>query len=195
MGWRYKAGLFLILTVIIMWVTSAEVTQGIFEDYDHPFLMAYLGTSLLVLYLPIAFIKNGLFHFIRGRSNSSDDAENTDKSSFGMDSPIKVEVSETENKGLREENGNGMELKSQEEGMALETEQINIDVDKLKQYRELSNKEIARLGFYIAPIWFITEYLTNAALARTSVACTMVLTSTTGLFTLFIGAFLGQDSI
>ena len=127
--------------------------------------MAYLGTSLLVLYLPIAFIKNGLFHFIRGRSNSSDDAENTDKSSFGMDSPIKDdEVSETENKGLREEDGNVMDLKSQEEGMALETEQINIDVDKLKQCRDLSNKEMARLGFYIAPIWFITEVRTCLSL-------------------------------
>ena len=127
--------------------------------------MAYLGTSLLVLYLPIAFIKNGLFHFIRGRSNSSDDAENTDKSSFGMDSPIKDdEVSETENKGLREEDGNVMDLKSQEEGMALGTEQINIDVDKLKQYRDLSNKEMARLGFCIAPIWFITEVRTCLSL-------------------------------
>lgn len=27
MGWRYKAGLFLIGTVVIIWVTSAEVTQ------------------------------------------------------------------------------------------------------------------------------------------------------------------------
>lgn len=27
MGWRYKAGLFLIVTVVIIWVTSAEVTQ------------------------------------------------------------------------------------------------------------------------------------------------------------------------
>lgn len=27
MGWRYKAGLFLIAAVVIIWVTSAEVTQ------------------------------------------------------------------------------------------------------------------------------------------------------------------------
>ena len=29
MGWRYKAGLFLIGAVVIIWVTSAEVTQVI----------------------------------------------------------------------------------------------------------------------------------------------------------------------
>jgi len=39
------------------------------------------------------------------------------------------------------------------------------------------------------------QYLSNAALARTSVASTTVLSSTSGLFTLFIGVLLGQDSI
>ncbi|KAL7239656.1 hypothetical protein ACSBR2_005531 [Camellia fascicularis] len=194
MGWRYKAGLFLILTVIIMWVSSAEVAQGIFEEYDHPFALAYLGTSLLVLYLPIAFIKDGLYYCMRClSSDSSDDEENSVKPSSRLESPVKAdepvnEVSET----VKE---HGMELKSQEEGMVLDTEEINSGVDKLKQEKELNNKEMARLGLFIAPIWFITEYLTNAALARTSVASTMVLCSTSGLFTLFIGAFLRQDSI
>ncbi|KAF5945869.1 hypothetical protein HYC85_016097 [Camellia sinensis] len=194
MGWRYKAGLFLILTVIIMWVSSAEVAQGIFEEYDHPFALAYLGTSLLVLYLPIAFIKDGLYYCMRCRSSdSSDDEENSVKPSSRLESPVKAdepvnEVSET----VKED---GMELKSQEEGMVLDTEEINSGVDKLTKEKELNNKEMARLGLFIAPIWFITEYLTNAALARTSVASTMVLCSTSGLFTLFIGAFLRQDSI
>lgn len=43
-------------------------------------------------------------------------------------------------------------------------------------------------------VWLL-QYLSNAALARTSVASTTVLSSTSGLFTLFIGAFLGQDSL
>ncbi|XP_052732812.1 uncharacterized vacuolar membrane protein YML018C isoform X2 [Vigna angularis] len=85
MGWRYKAGLFLIATVVVIWVTSAEVTQDIFTDYKQPFAVTYLGASLM--------------------------------------------------------------------------------------------------------------YLSNAALARTSVASTTVLSSTSGLFTLFIGAFMGQDSL
>lgn len=39
------------------------------------------------------------------------------------------------------------------------------------------------------------QYLSNSALANTSVASTTVLTSTSGLFTLFFGALLGQDSL
>ncbi|KEH39836.1 uncharacterized vacuolar membrane protein YML018C isoform X2 [Medicago truncatula] len=64
-----------------------------------------------------------------------------------------------------------------------------------KEEKELTTKEIATYGFYIAPIWFITEYLSNAALARTSVASTTVLSSTSGLFTLFIGVLMGEDTL
>ena len=39
------------------------------------------------------------------------------------------------------------------------------------------------------------QYLSNAALANTSVASTTILSSTSGLFTLFFGAFLGEDSL
>lgn len=39
------------------------------------------------------------------------------------------------------------------------------------------------------------QYLSNAALARTSVASTTVLSSTSGLFTLFIGVLMGEDTL
>lgn len=39
------------------------------------------------------------------------------------------------------------------------------------------------------------QYSSNSALANTSVASTTVLTSTSGLFTLFFGALLGQDTV
>lgn len=39
------------------------------------------------------------------------------------------------------------------------------------------------------------QYLSNAALARTSVASTTVLSSTSGLFTLFAGVLLRQDTL
>ncbi|AQK46658.1 EamA-like transporter family [Zea mays] len=66
---------------------------------------------------------------------------------------------------------------------------------EVTQDKQLSTKEIATYGLYLCPLWFVTEYLSNAALARTSVASTTVLSSTSGLFTLFIGVLLGQDSI
>nr|DAD45024.1 TPA_asm: hypothetical protein HUJ06_003254 [Nelumbo nucifera] len=202
MGWRYKAGLMLIAAVVIIWVTSAEVTQGIFTDYKQPFAVTYLGASLMVVYLPIAFIKDWLCSSLRSRSSKKGKhAETVDRSSAGFGSPAKFngvqKFFEMELQGSlpgKDRLDSESDLSAQEEGRPLISKQKE-DVDTMKQDKELSTREIAMYGFYIAPIWFITEYLSNAALARTSVANTTVLSSTSGLFTLFIGAFLGQDTL
>lgn len=47
----------LILAVVLIWVGSAEITQIIFEKYRHPFLLTWLGASLLVFYLPLAYMR------------------------------------------------------------------------------------------------------------------------------------------
>ncbi|XP_068642540.1 uncharacterized transporter C405.03c-like [Aristolochia californica] len=196
MGRRYKAGLFLIIAVVIIWVSSAEVTQGIFTDYRQPFAVTYLGASLMVVYLPIAFIKDWLCRLLRKRSSKGGKkAETGDKTSSGLNSPIKLNgmqiVLEMEMHASLNRKDSESDLSAQEEASSF----ISKDVDMMKQNKELSTGEIAKYGFYIAPIWFITEYLSNAALARTSVASTTVLSSTSGLFTLFIGVMLGQDTL
>ncbi|XP_059658181.1 uncharacterized vacuolar membrane protein YML018C [Cornus florida] len=196
MGWKYKAGLFLIAAVVIIWVTSAEVTQGIYTNYKQPFAVTYLGASLMVVYLPIAFIKDWICNSLRKCSGKS--AAMGDESSAGLNSPLKYigghKIFETELQGNLNRKDSEADLSAQEEGKLLLPNRKD-DTDMLKQDKELTTREIATYGFYIAPIWFITEYLSNAALARTSVASTTVLSSTSGLFTLFIGAFLGQDSL
>ncbi|KAK9280163.1 hypothetical protein L1049_013850 [Liquidambar formosana] len=199
MGWRYRAGLFLIGAVVVIWVTSAEVTQGIFTDYKQPFAVTYLGASLMVVYLPIAFIKDWLCNSLRRRSSKSGkNAETVNESSLGLSSPLKYiggqKLFETELQGVLTRKDSEVDIPAQEEDQPLVPKRKD-DAEMLKQNREVTTREIATYGFYIAPIWFITEYLSNAALARTSVASTTVLSSTSGLFTLFIGAFLGQDSL
>ncbi|KAD5507960.1 hypothetical protein E3N88_15663 [Mikania micrantha] len=190
MGWRYQAGLLLIAAVVIIWVFSAEVTQGIFTDYKQPFAVTYLGASLMVIYLPIAFIKDWICKLIMKRKNQS---------LVGLNSPLKYiggsEMFEMEMEGsLISRKGSDLDISNQEEGNLLVPKSKNDNLP-LKCENEVTTKEVATYGFYIAPIWFVTEYLSNAALARTSVASTTVLSSTSGLFTLFIGAFLGQDSL
>ncbi|XAR70998.1 hypothetical protein NMG60_11028067 [Bertholletia excelsa] len=199
MGWRYRAGLCLIAAVVIIWVSSAEVTQGIYTDYKQPFAVTYLGASLMVVYLPIAFIKDWICSLVRKRcSRNAKHAAFSNESSAGLNSPLKIiegcKVFEMELGKTLNKNDSQAELSVQEEGKPLVPKQKD-DAEMFKQHKELTTREIAAYGFYIAPIWFITEYLSNAALARTSVASTTVLSSTSGLFTLFIGAFLGQDSL
>ncbi|KAK8535222.1 hypothetical protein V6N13_081360 [Hibiscus sabdariffa] len=195
MGWRYKAGLFLIGTVVVIWVTSAEVTQDIFDDYKQPFAVTYLGASLMVIYLPVAFIKDWVCNLLLRRSSKTvKDVESLDEASTELNSPLRHKIYEMELQGTLVRKDSGADLSPHIEVKPLVPKQKD-ELQFMKQSKELSTREIAIFGFYIAPIWFVTEYLSNAALARTSVASTTVLSSTSGLFTLFIGVFLGQDSL
>ncbi|KAL8152641.1 hypothetical protein V2J09_010401 [Rumex salicifolius] len=170
MGFKYKAGLILIVTVIAMWVTSCEVTQGILEDYEYPFAVTYLGTSFLALHLPLAFLKiwlSSLFKRFPKRSNDTSDQSSSSTTTDTMSSfELEHRVSITQRENVQE------------------------PPDK-----ELTNWNLATIAACIAPIWFLTEYFTNAALAQTTVARTTILVSTSGLFTLFIGAAMGVESV
>ncbi|KAJ6697813.1 SOLUTE CARRIER FAMILY 35 MEMBER F5 [Salix purpurea] len=177
MGWRYKAGLFLIAAVVIIWVTSAEVTQGYASkrnQNDCPLLRRLLDLNFLTsccrsLIDPLCASLRISLHIISSHL-------------------LLLKV------GTLTKKDSELDLASTEEGKPLVSRHKD-DLNALKHDKELTTREIAMCGFYIAPIWFVTEYLSNAALARTSVASTTVLSSTSGLFTLFIGAFLGQDSL
>ncbi|KAK7377213.1 hypothetical protein VNO80_02634 [Phaseolus coccineus] len=197
MGWRYKAGLFLILTVVVIWVTSAEVTQDIFVDYRQPFAVTYLGASLMVVYLPIAFIKDCFYKLFKHQSSKSGKIVKVgDEFSVRSTSPLKGNGGqrniEVELVSVTRKDSDA-DLSINEEAMPLVTKYN--DANATKAEKELTTREIATYGFYIAPIWFVTEYLSNAALARTSVASTTVLSSTSGLFTLFIGVLMGQETL
>lgn len=186
MNFRYKVGLFLIGTVVLIWVSSAEVTQGIYNKYKQPFAVTYLGASLMVVYLPIAFFKDWFYRKMKSCSSKRGKSTETDmEPADKLGSPFKFAM-ELEANITRKDSG--LNLSTEEEKALL-------DGDLRKQDKELTTWDIVRYGFYLAPLWFSVEYLSNAALARTSVASTTVLSSTSGLFTLFIGVLLGQDSL
>ncbi|XP_038880573.1 uncharacterized vacuolar membrane protein YML018C-like [Benincasa hispida] len=195
MCWRYKLGLLLILSVVIMWVSSAEVTQSIFADYEQPFAISYVTTSLLIVYLPIALLKDWLLSFLyRYNSKSCDNPSVVDESSIELQKNEVNLASELEHQGQLSCKNCTIDVYSKDEGTPLVAVHIGKE-NTLKKDRMFTAKEVAAFGFCVAPIWFLTEYLTNAALARTSVASTTLLSSTSGLFTLLIGALLGEDTI
>ncbi|XP_021678216.2 uncharacterized protein LOC110663261 isoform X1 [Hevea brasiliensis] len=102
MSWRYKAGLFLIAAVVIISVTSEEVSQ--------------------------------LLHLFSG---------------------FLIEAAEL---GIESAN----DLSPQVEGRPLIRRRKD-DFNVLKHDKALTRREIATYGFYIAPIWFVTEVMHIAA--------------------------------
>ncbi|XVE97393.1 hypothetical protein REPUB_Repub03eG0015500 [Reevesia pubescens] len=140
-------------------------------------------------------MKDWLCNLLRHRSSKTvKDIESIDETSVELHSPLRKKIYEMELQGTLSRKDSGEDLSPHVEGKLLVPKNKD-EEHSLKQDKELTTREIATFGFYIAPLWFVTEYLSNAALARTSVASTTVLSSTSGLFTLFVGAFLGQDSL
>uniref|UniRef100_A0A9I9CY63 EamA domain-containing protein n=1 Tax=Cucumis melo TaxID=3656 RepID=A0A9I9CY63_CUCME len=194
MCWRYKLGLLLILSVVILWVSSAEVTQSIFEDYEQPFAISYVTTSLWIVYLPIALLKDWLLSFLHRYNSKRGDLCVVGQSSVELQKNEVNIASELEHQRELSCKNCTIDVYSKDEGAPLVAVHIGKE-NTLKKDRKFTAKEVAAFGFCVAPIWFLTEYLTNAALARTSVASTTLLSSTSGLFTLLIGALLGEDTI
>ncbi|TYI16820.1 hypothetical protein ES332_A08G280800v1 [Gossypium tomentosum] len=134
MEWKYMVGLVLIICVVIMWVTSAEVTQGVFEDYKHPFVVSYIGTSLLTLYLPLAFFKDFLLKLLRGlQGPQNPSVQQDDKHRINLktlpDHVIELGTKEESNDIMESQKNDGM----------------------------LSAMQVVAFGFCMAPIWFATE--------------------------------------
>uniref|UniRef100_A0A7N0TA06 EamA domain-containing protein n=1 Tax=Kalanchoe fedtschenkoi TaxID=63787 RepID=A0A7N0TA06_KALFE len=183
MGLRYQLGLCLLATVVFVWVFSAEITQRIFTEYRQPFALTYLGVSLMAIYLPIAALKD----LVCGLQDRLCDKSDRSTLTFPTELDIPLVVNESQ---LHRGEVTNLDLSDREEGWPL-----TFKHEDGRERSELSTWQIVKCSLYLAPIWFVTEYLSNSALANTSVASTTILTSTSGLFTLFFGAVLGQDKI
>ncbi|KAK6927670.1 EamA domain [Dillenia turbinata] len=192
MGWRYNLGLGLIGTVVFIWVTSAEVTQRIFAEYKQPFAIAYSGVSLMVIYLPVAVFKDWILHILERRSYKDQQHQHC-STLDGLNIRLSLnQLGETLDKEGKDCPTSDLDLSEREEGCPLIPKDSKDESCLLEG--ELSSWETAKCSLYLTPVWFVSEYFSSSALANTSVASTTVLTSTSGLFTLFFGVLLGQDS-
>ncbi|BBN03838.1 solute carrier family 35, member F5 [Marchantia polymorpha subsp. ruderalis] len=193
MGWKYRIGLILIGTVVLIWVTSAEVTQSIFTAYRHPFVLTWLGASLLIVYLPISLLNDQIKSCIVKARKSPGTFSALTPSDSPMKSPLKNgrKGSDLELQHLMLRKDSDLDLEPEEESASFS----RVDsAHPAKNHGKLLSWDLVKASFMLAPLWFLTEYLSNGALALTSVASTTILSSTAGLFTLVFGTILGQDS-
>jgi len=122
--------------------------------------VTYLGASLMVVYLPIAFIKDWFCNLLKSRSSKSGkNAECVDEFSVRINSPLKsngVQKNFELELGSVIRKDSDLDLSTLSEVKPL-VAKYNDNTNVLKVEKELTAKEIAAYGFYIAPIWFITE--------------------------------------
>ena len=134
--------------------------QEIFTNYKQPFAITYLGASLMVIYIPLAFLKDFIYKLLRRHSGSSKASKVASKSSFGGSAPLKngefQKVLEMESQKTVVIDFTDVNLPVLEETKPFICGIGEFDGDVLKE-QQLSVKEIAIYGLYLCPIWFVTE--------------------------------------
>lgn len=122
-------------------MTCNFVKQRIFRVYEQPFAVTYLGASLMVIYLPISFFKEWMCNCLKRRSPESHLKYIGGPKLFEMESRESLNRKDSE-----------LDLSQHEEGIALVAEH-----GVIRYKHKMATKQIAKYGFYIAPLWFITE--------------------------------------
>jgi len=110
----------------------------------------------MVVYLPIAFIKDCFYKLYKKQSSKT--GRGGDEFSVRITSPRKSNGGQRNTEvemGSMARKDSDADLSMNEESMPLVTKYN--DPNASKANKQLTTREIAIYGFYIAPIWFLTE--------------------------------------
>ncbi|RMZ82441.1 hypothetical protein DV737_g2077, partial [Chaetothyriales sp. CBS 132003] len=203
----YTFGLVLLLFVVFLWTASSFLGSSIFADgtYAKPFFLTYLNTSTFILAAAPNFLGaawrnrkskewNGQLAWIRERyrrggwrlifTDEKDDE--------------KDEVAEGENllSHARVSSDPG-DLDDDEEGLRM-SNSAAFSSPKIRrrptwQRQHLALLPTAKIALQFCPLWFSSNYLASACLQHTSVASATILTSTSSIWTLVLGALSGTE--
>ncbi|KAK8154490.1 hypothetical protein BKA80DRAFT_283968 [Phyllosticta citrichinensis] len=184
-AWRHTLGIALLLVTVVLWTASNFLASTIFADntYSKPYFVTYVNTAFFII--PLAPVL--------ARQWKRDPAKiqalaNVVKSGFKLrrTSPVAEEQAEERERFLSP-GGSSLE----EEGMANSGTLLTGDNEEVDA--KLTFMETARLSFEFCWLWFAANYFTAACLEHTTVASSTILTSTSSIWTLLCGAFIGVE--
>eukprot|EP01112_Ceratiomyxa_fruticulosa_P000439 TRINITY_DN1039_c0_g2_i1.p1 TRINITY_DN1039_c0_g2~~TRINITY_DN1039_c0_g2_i1.p1 ORF type:complete len:389 (-),score=64.41 TRINITY_DN1039_c0_g2_i1:101-1267(-) len=163
---RHALGVFLVVIVVLIWVTSSIAIQMIFTDadFDKPFFLTYMSTSMFSLYL------SGFLIFRR---------KWTTQNTYTMIGAKKETVDNEESVNVN--NADNLNNSS------------STTITQPSSETMLSIKEVIKLASIFCPIWFVANYAYNVSLALTSVSSNTILSTLSGLFTLTLSSVLRVD--
>jgi solute carrier family 35, member F5 len=197
----YTLGLFFIFLVSVIWAAASILVQFLYttHNFDSPFLLTYIGTSLFTLLLPSKVLADQGKWLVK-------------KYWFGSRSrSLTVEIPPSASLGHRGQYENVPSVQSEddndEETFQDESDPHNNDNnndndihlspiisgdDLTPPIAAWTNGDHVRAAIKIAPVWFIANWTYNASLAYTSITSSTVLASMGSLFT-FLFAVLYRD--
>ncbi|GAM26182.1 hypothetical protein SAMD00019534_093570 [Acytostelium subglobosum LB1] len=173
---RHIIGAVCVLIVVFLWVFSSIMTQIIFttESFDKPFFLTYFSTSIFSFYL---------FGFVfRWKQWSSIPIQNDQtRPSFSKLDQLSY-------------NGEAVEIDNNNSSpnVPLSPSSINGERRPL-QMQPHSIKSIIKFSAILCPIWFAANYTYNISLDITSISSNTILSSLSGVFSLFISVAMKVD--
>ncbi|KAJ2349497.1 hypothetical protein GGF43_004405 [Coemansia sp. RSA 2618] len=189
---RRTVGLALLLGVVFIWVGSSFLVSNLFgeQEFNRPFFITYLNTSTFSFYLVGAYIS-----YLRGKTSGQPAARKRSRSDDAISGvPFNISQADTAvvvDASSRQTEGEVHSRSHTDEELPL-VEDSGEDGESAPQ--KLTVRETVRLGVAFSILWFAANVSQNASLAYTTVASSSILCSTSGLFTLIIGAVGGVET-
>ncbi|OJJ50955.1 hypothetical protein ASPZODRAFT_126931 [Penicilliopsis zonata CBS 506.65] len=183
---RRTLGICLLLIVVVLWTASNFLASDIFADdtYSKPFFVTYVNTAVFIF---------PLFTIILGRLWKSWRLHGLSQMTSWRSLLAQLDDAHDP---IREDGEEAMlHASSFDDGYRGDAhdEPASIIHDKQAGQSKLGLKATARLSFEFCMLWFLANYFAMACLQFTTVGSTTILTSTSGVWTLIFGAFLGVE--
>jgi len=176
----YGLGLIFIFLVAIIWSASSIVAQYLYTDldFDSPFFLTYIGTSLFILFLPTRLLYERRRRFCFWRRNDTNDKENDEII------PWSSTITQTYEQ---------IPLSTEEDDVDDDNTETVIPQNNNNNLLLLSHYQHVQIAWKIAPLWFFSNWTYNASLEFTSITSSTVLASTGSLFTLVFALLTGDE--
>ena len=162
---QYTLGLVFIVSVAIIWAASSVLVQYIYCDlsFDSPFVLTFISTSLFIIYLPLYRFQQK-FKICTSSSSSSS-------------SPSTIlyhDVSTAQDNSSVDDDD---AFDDDDQFSANSTTPLNAPPPML------TKSEHFKIACYLAPLWFIANFLYYVSLSMTSVTSSTIMATTGSLFT------------
>jgi solute carrier family 35, member F5 len=173
----YALGLIFIVIVAVIWSVSSIVVQYLYkqQDFDAPFLLTYIGTSLFTVLLVFPYKPSGGAHR---------DLERDGEQSLGIYQQVSQRLDVHQQPDF-DDNDDDEHQRHQD----LPTHPTDIPIIDAKIWTDYDHRIAAAK---IAPVWFISNFAYNSSLRYTSITSSTILVNTGSLFT-FLFALLTED--
>ena len=205
----YALGIVFIILVSVIWSAASILVQYLFQetDFNSPFLLTYIGTSLFIIFIPSRLTwerrhrwRARICRMVRRRSSSYTDYSNNDNNDKIIPWTINDELEQS--REIHQETGHLQDPSSGECSQIIpdnlsQHEQMPLAPDVNIPARDhnvlLSHKDHIKMALKIAPLWFFSNYFYNLSLAYTTITSSTVLSSTGSIFTFLFAVTCGDE--